>query len=80
MGIIELNTRFIECRISKGEWHRYLKWQGLQHRHVGLIVRYYLVSRLISASHVKTSALVRDQLQVWLHHDSVEVLDTAVVL
>lgn len=45
-----------------------------------MIVRYYFVSRLVSTSHVKTSALVRDQFQVWLYHYCIEVLDTAVVL
>lgn len=47
---------------------------------MGLIVRYDFVARLVSASHVETSALVRDQLQVWLHHYGVEVLDAAVLL
>lgn len=47
---------------------------------MGLVVRYDFVARLVSTSHVETSALVRDQLQVWLHHDGVEVLDTTVVL
>ena len=46
---------------------------------MGLVVRYDFVARLVSTSHVETSALVRDQLQVWLHHDGVEVLDTTVV-
>lgn len=47
---------------------------------MGLVVRYDFVARLVSTSHVETSALVRDQLQVWLYHDGVEVLDTTVVL
>lgn len=47
---------------------------------MGLVVRYDFVARLVSASHVKTPALVRDQLQVWLDHNSVEVLDTTVLL
>jgi len=58
----------------------YLQRQRLHHGHVGLIVRYDFVARLVSASHVKTSALVRDQFQVWLDHDGVEVLDTTVLL
>lgn len=47
---------------------------------MGLVVRYDFVARLVSTSHVKTSALVRDQLQVWLHYYGVEVLDTTVLL
>lgn len=47
---------------------------------MGLVVRYDFVARLVSASHVKAPALVRDQLQVWLDHDGVEVLDTTVLL
>jgi len=47
---------------------------------MGLVVRYNFVASLVSTSHVKTSALVRDQLQVWLHHDGVKVLYTTVVL
>lgn len=58
----------------------YLQRQRLHHGHVGLIVRYDFVARLVSASHVKTPALVRDQLQVWLHHNGVEVFDTTVLL
>lgn len=52
----------------------------MQHGHVGLIVRYHFVSRLVSASHVETPALIRDQLQVRLDNYRVEVLDTSVVL
>lgn len=58
----------------------YLQWQRLQHGHVGLVVRYDFVARLVSTSHVETSALVRDQFQVWLYHDGVKVLYTTVVL
>lgn len=47
---------------------------------MGLVVRYHFVSRLVSTSDVKTPALVRDQLQVWLHNYRIEVLDTTVVL
>lgn len=47
---------------------------------MGLIVRYHFVPRLISASHVETPALIRDQLQVRLDNYRVEVLDTSVVL
>jgi len=47
---------------------------------VGLIVRYDFVARLVSASHVKAPALVRDQLQVRLNYYSVEVFDTTIVL
>lgn len=52
----------------------------MQHGHVGLIVRYHFVSRLVSASHMETPALIRDQLQVRLDNYRVEVLDTSVVL
>lgn len=52
----------------------------MQHGHVGLVVRHHFVPRLISASHVKTPALIRDQLEVRLDDYRVEVLDTSVVL
>lgn len=52
----------------------------MQHGHVGLIVRYHFVPRLVSASHVETPALIRDQLQVRLDNYRVEVLDASVVL
>lgn len=60
--------------------HSHLQRQGLQHGHVRLVVRNYFVSRLVPTSHMKTSALIRDQLQVWLHHYRVEIFDTTVVL
>lgn len=47
---------------------------------MGLIVRYHFVPRLVSASHVETPALIRDQLQVRLDNYRVEVLDASVVL
>lgn len=52
----------------------------MQHGHVGLVVRHHFVPRLISASHVKTPALIRDQLEMRLDDYRVEVLDTSVVL
>lgn len=61
-------------------YYSYLQRQRLQHCYLSLVVRYNFVSSLVAAPYVKTSALIRDQLQVWLHHYRVKILDTAVLL
>lgn len=58
----------------------YLQRKGLQHRDVRIIVSDDLIPRLITAPDVKTSALIRYQLQMWLDNYRVEIFDSTVLL